>query len=197
MLERYGFSGLLKLFISLVYTKLFYSKARLLRMPIDIRNRRNIRIGKKMTTGTGCRLEAYPQSNREGILMSFGDDVEINDYVHITAMERVSIGNNVLIASKVYISDCTHGSYGGDINDSSPLLAPSARQIHTKPVIISDNVWIGEFVSILPGVTIGKGAIIGTMSVVSKSIPEYSIAVGSPAKVIKTYNFNTKQWERI
>ena len=60
--------------------------------------------------------------------------------------------------------------------------------------MLNSNVWIGEFVSILPGVTIGMGSIIGTMSVVTKSIPPYSIAVGSPAKVIKVYDFENKKW---
>ncbi|MBL4677498.1 MAG: hypothetical protein JKY70_15040 [Mucilaginibacter sp.] len=65
----------------------------------------------------------------------------------------------------------------------------------TKPVIIEDNVWIGETVSVLPGVTIGKGSIIGASAVVTKNIPPYSIAVGNPAKVIKTYNFESNSWE--
>ena len=71
------------------------------------------------------------------------------------------------------------------------------RKLSAKPVIIHDDVWIGEMVSILPGVEIGKGSIIGANSVVTKYIPDYSIAAGNPAKVIKQYNFNTKRWEKI
>jgi len=55
-------------------------------------------------------------------------------------------------------------------------------------------VWIGEFVSILPGVKIGKGSIIGANTVVTKSIPENCIAIGAPAKIIKSYNFDLKRW---
>jgi lipopolysaccharide O-acetyltransferase len=129
--------------------------------------------------------------------MHFGKGVQINDYVHITAIESVKIGNRVLIASKVYISDCSHGSYSGDQFDSEPNSIPIERPLFSKPVCIQDNVWIGESVSILPGVTIGEGSIIGANSVVSKSIPENVIAVGSPAKPIKKYNFETKRWEKI
>ncbi|WP_243854702.1 DapH/DapD/GlmU-related protein [Flavobacterium sp. 270] len=125
-----------------------------------------------------------------------GKNVQINDYVHITAMEHVFIGDNVLMASKIYISDCSHGSYSGDSNDSSPYSLPIERPLHSKAVIIEDNVWLGEFVSVLPGTTIGKGTIVGANSVVSKSLPSYVIAVGSPAKPIKKYNFETKRWEK-
>ena len=77
-----------------------------------------------------------------------------------------------------------------------PLIPPVERMLSSEPIIIGDDVWIGEFVAILPGVTIGKGAVIGTLSVVTKDIPEYSIAVGSPAKAIKTYDFEKKEWVR-
>ncbi|QYS86606.1 hypothetical protein JJC03_00550 [Flavobacterium oreochromis] len=107
------------------------------------------------------------------------------------------IGNNVLLASKIYISDCSHGSYAGNTDDSHPDISPNKRQLFAKPVVIEDNVWLGEFVSVLPGVTIGKGTIVGANSVVSKSLPPYVIAVGAPAKPIKKFNFSIKMWERI
>ena len=66
--------------------------------------------------------------------------------------------------------------------------------LSNSPVIIEDNVWIGQSVSILKGVKIGFGSIIGSNSVVTKEIPPHSIAVGIPAKVVKTYNFESKQW---
>ncbi|MCR5188785.1 MAG: hypothetical protein K6C97_07595 [Treponema sp.] len=78
---------------------------------------------------------------------------------------------------------------------SNPNEHPVNRKLSAKPVINHDDVWIGEMVSILPGVEIGKGAIIGANAVVTKSIPKYSIAVGNPAKVIKKYNFETKLWD--
>lgn len=195
MISKYGVLGTFKLIFCVVYTKLLFKKARLIRLPIDIRGKKWISVKRGFTTGVGCRIEAVP-SNKVQTLF-FGDNFQMNDYVHITAMENVTIGDNVLIASKVYISDCSHGNYTGNEMDSRPESIPKDRPLFSKPVIIEDNVWLGEFVSVLPGVTIGKGSIIGANSVVSRSIPPNVIAVGSPAKPIKIYNFETERWERI
>lgn len=195
MLERYGFVGFAKLVLSYIHTKLFYRKSRLIRLPFDVRNKSNIDFGDQLTTGIGCRIETFPVSKK--IVLKFGKNVQLNDYVHITAMNNVTIGDNVLMASKIFISDCTHGSYSGDSNDSNPDSIPIDRPLSSKPIIIEDNVWLGEFVSVLPGVTIGKGTIVGANSVVSKDLPKYVIAVGSPAKPIKKFNFSTQRWEKI
>jgi lipopolysaccharide O-acetyltransferase len=192
---KYGIFGFSKLLVSVIYTKLFFRHARLIRLPFDIRNKNYIKIGRGFTTGFGCRIEAYPKDKRK--VLFIGKNVQMNDYVHITAMESVVIGNNVLMASKIYISDCSHGSYSGNTNDSNPDSIPAERTLFSKPVVIKDNVWLGEFVSVLPGVTIGIGTIVGANSVVSKNLPDYVIAVGTPAKPIKKYNFETQKWEKI
>ncbi len=195
MIKKYGFLGVLKLVYFFIRTKWLQVNARLIRFPIDIRGKKYIDFGNNLTTGVGCRIEAFPEN--EAICLVFGNDIQLNDYVHITASSSVKIGNNVLMASKIYISDTIHGSYLGNDNDSSPDIPPFKRINSFKPVEIKDNVWIGEFVSILPGVTIGKGAIIGANSVVSKDIPEFTIAVGAPAIPIKKYNFDLNKWEKI
>lgn len=195
LLKRYSFLQLLSLIYCKIRTTFIFKEARIIRFPIDIRGRKFIKVSKGFTTGVGCRIEAYPENNQ--ITLSFGENFQMNDYVHITAMEKVQIGNNVLFASKIYVSDCSHGSYAGDEKDSAPDTIPHDRKLHSKPVVIEDNVWLGEFVSVLPGVTIGKGTIVGANSVVSKSLPPHVIAVGTPAKPIKKYNFNTQCWEKI
>ena len=195
--QRYGLSGLLYIAVCKIYTALFFSRARMIRLPFDIRQRGNIRLGNNFTCGKYCRIEAYPESlDEKNKIITFGENVQINDAVHIVGRKKVTIGNNVLIASKVFISDSNHGSYSGD-NQSSPDEPPALRKLQATPVTIEDNVWIGEFVTILQGVTIGRGSIIGSLSVVSKDIPANSIAVGSPARVIKQYNFGTKRWEKV
>lgn len=195
MINRYGIFGVIRLIISFIYTKLCFPKARLIRLPFDIRCKSKISVGKNLTTGIGCRIEAYPIS--EKIVLTIGDNVQMNDYVHITAMEKVHIGNNVLLASKIYISDCSHGSYVGNEFDSNPNTSPQKRPLFSNPVFIEDNVWLGEFVSVLPGVTIGRGTIVGANSVVAKSLPSYVIAVGTPAKPIKKFNFESNRWVKI
>ena len=174
-----------------------FKNARLIRFPFRVRGKQYIKIGKGFTTGFNCRIDALNINNlKEKYLLEIGENVEISDDVHIGATEKIIIGDNVLIASKVYISDHNHGSYKGEEQDS-PMSIPKKRKIYSSPIKIEKNVWIGEFVSILQGVTIGEGAIIGTMSVVTKDIPAYTIAVGSPAKPIKKYNFKTKKWDTI
>lgn len=195
ILKRYNIFKLLQLVYFKLRTILVFKDARIIRFPIDIRGKKFIKVSKGFTTGVGCRIEAYPENNKQTLF--FGENFQMNDHVHITARESVKIGNNVLLASKIYISDCSHGSYSGDENDSHPESIPHDRPLFSKPVVIEDNVWLGEFVSVLPGVTIGKGSIIGANSVVSKNIPSNVIAVGSPAKPIKKFNFATNNWEKI
>lgn len=152
--------------------------------------------GKKLTTGVGCRIEAFIADGNSNSKIHFGDRIQLNDYVHISSVKSVTIGDDVLIASHVYISDNSHGSYKGDKNDTSPLIIPTKRPYYTAPVKIGNRVWIGEGVIIMPGVTIGDGSIIGAHSIVNKDVPENTIAAGSPAKVIKHWNEITQKWEK-
>lgn len=195
LFKKYTFLGILKLCVSVLRTKMIFKDARIIRFPFDVRGKSFIKVSKGFTSGVGCRIEAYPENNQPA--MFFGSNFQMNDYVHITAIEKVHIGDNVLLASKIYISDCSHGSYAGNEHDSSPTSIPGDRKLYSKPVIIENNVWLGEFVSVLPGVTIGQGTIVGANSVVSKDLPPYVIAVGTPAKPIKKYNFESQCWEKI
>lgn len=159
---------------------------------------KHIQIGKNFHTGKCFRLEAVEMYGNKKYTpqIIIKDNVVINDFVHIGCTNYIEIGNHVLMASKIYISDHNHGYYSGE-KQSSPIIEPERRIVsNDKSVIIGDNTWLGEGVVILPGVNIGEGCIIGANAVVSKNIPDYSIAVGVPAKVIKKYNFNTKKWEQ-
>lgn len=193
---RYGLLGSLKLIKNLILTRIFFKGARLIKFPIDIRNRHNIIFGLGLSTGVGCRIEAYPLVKGTKAL-KIGNNLRVNDYLHITATGGVTIGDNVLIASRVFITDVFHGSYSCDENDDSPLIVPNDRKLCSKPVVIGSNCWIGEGVCILPGVIIGEGCIIGANSVVTKSINSYSIAVGVPAKVIKVFDFDKSRWVQV
>jgi lipopolysaccharide O-acetyltransferase len=195
LLNVYGFFGILQLLIFKIRTFFVFKNAKIIRFPIRIRGKKLISVGKGFVTGFNCRIDAYTESNKK-LVIEIGNNVQINDNVHIGAVESITIGDNVLIASKVFITDHNHGDYSGDKQDS-PEGIPQERLIYSKSVNIERNVWLGEFVAVLPGVTIGEGSIIGTMSVVSRNIPPFSIAVGSPAKVIKKYNFETNKWEKI
>ncbi|MGL5050359.1 MAG: DapH/DapD/GlmU-related protein [Fusobacteriaceae bacterium] len=193
MIERYGYFGSIYMLICLIYTKLFFKESKIIRLPIDIRYRKGIKFGKNLTTGRNCRIESV-NGKKNSIVI--GDNVQMNDNVHITGMSEVIIKDNVLIASRVYISDCTHGEYK-DGEASLPDEIVAERKLKFNPVLIEENVWLGEGVCILPGVTIGKNSVIGANSVVTKNIPENSIAVGIPAKIKKIYNSSNFIWEVI
>ncbi|MBI6548024.1 DapH/DapD/GlmU-related protein [Xenorhabdus lircayensis] len=192
--KHYRLLGCISLFVNYIYTKIFFPKARLIRRPFDIRGYSYIDISNNLTTGHHCRIEAHNEENR--VVLFIGENCQLNDFVHIAAAEKIKIGNNVLIASRVFISDLNHGSYSGTLQ-SHPESICNERALSTSPVTIEDNVWLGEGVVVLPGVSIGRCSIIGANAVVSRDIPPYSIAVGNPAKVIKQYNNSTENWNRV
>lgn len=191
ILKTYGVAGLLKLGYSLICTRLFDRPARLIRRPVYIRGRSGMDWGEGFTTGVGVRLDTFGAT--EPVLV-IGRRVQLNDYVHIGAVESVEIGDDVLIASRVFITDHNHGEYQGGSVHSSPYINPVDRPIVSRPVKIGDRVWIGESVSILPGVTIGDGAIIGAGSVVTKDVPPATIAAGCPARIIKRFDAQQNIW---
>ena len=191
----YGLYGIVRLIRDKAFTFFYFPKARIIRLPVYIRGKRGIVGAKSLTTGVNLRIDII-STNYTSPYLYIGDNVQINDYVHIGVADSVSIGDNTLIASKVFISDHNHGSYSEE-NQSSPNSTPICRALKSKKVSIGKNVWIGEFVCILPGVTIGDGSIIGAMSVVTKDIQANSIAVGSPAKVIKIFDETRCQWVSI
>lgn len=191
MRNNYILSEFLANIYSWVFTKIYYPQARLIRCPVYIRGRKSLKIMSKLTTGHHCRFDL--PGDKETLY--FGNNCEIGDNVHIVAHEYVKIGNNVLVASKVFISDTSHGIYNG-VHQSSPTSTPNERDLKTSQVIIGDNVWIGENVVILPGSRIGNGSIVGANAVVQGEVVENTIVVGIPAKAIKKFDFEKKSWER-
>lgn len=111
-----------------------------------------------------------------------GNNCKFGAFNHITCTNEIRIGNNVLTGKWVTITDNSHGNNGYE----ELQIEPFKRKIYSKgPVIIGNNVWIGDKVSILPGVKIGNGAVVGANSVVTKDVAAYTIVAGNPAKKIK------------
>ena len=190
--NNYSISEFISTTFALICTKLVYRNARLIRRPIYMRGKSSISYGEGLTTGHACRFD-LPGGNKKTLII--GKNCEIGDNVHIVAHEKVVIGDNCLMASKIFISDTSHGDYAGE-NQSSPNTPPNDRNLITKPVSIGNNVWIGENVCILPGVRVGSGCIISANSVVIKDIPDNCIIAGAPAKLVKIYSANNNKWER-
>lgn len=184
---KYSVSDIALMGYSFILTKLFYPGARLVRRPISVRQKSGLKYGKGFTTGRNCRIEIFGKGK-----IAMGDNVRIGDNVHIVSSGEVAIGKECLLASKIFISDTSHGSY--DAEGSSPSEPPNNRPLTSGFVTIGDNVWLGENVVVLANVSIGDGCIIGSNAVVTKSIPKECIAVGSPAKPIKQYDREVGAW---
>ncbi len=172
---------------SLTVKKIFKScqKGFLVERPIYVYGEKYISIGKDFRSGPGFRIEALDEYRGQKFSPSIeiGDNVVFHDNCHVGCINKISIGNEVLFASRVFITDHFHG----DITANDKTNAPADRPLSSKgPVIIKDRVWVGEGVVILPGVTIGENAIIGANAVVNKDVPANSVVVGNPARLIKS-----------
>lgn len=152
--------------------------------PWVITNPQNVRIGDGFHALSVLRLETFDEYLGERFTpqIIIGDNVAFNNDCHIGCINRIEIGNNVLGASRIYITDHYHGRIEpGDLE-----LPPTRRPLYSKgPVVIEDNVWIGENVTILPGVTIGRNAIIGANTVVNRDVPPDAVVAGVPARIVK------------
>ncbi len=135
-----------------------------------------------------ARLESVASPQYGLGKIEIGESTAIQPFVHIGAVERVSIGRSCLFGSHVFITDHDH-------RPSSPGDAVfESRQVAVAPVCIEDRVWLGEFVGVLKGVTIGEGSIVGAGSVVTRDLPPFSIATGSPARVIRRWDREKERW---
>lgn len=158
--------------------------------PLRIDGGDNIFIGKRVVIEQGTWLASMPLTDTKTPRLEISDDCVIGHFNHIYATHEIIIEDGVLTADRVYISDNLHSYQEIDsyIKDQPILQNGSVR--------IGAGSWLGENVCVL-GAKVGKHCIIGSNAVVTRDIPDYSVAVGIPAKVIKVYDFHTKQWKKI
>lgn len=191
MANQYSLGETLGNCIYLAYTRLRFPGARLIRLPFYLRGGKgNLIYGKGLTLGYGCRFETG-----DGGTITFGKNCRLNDRVHLVSHESVTIGDNVLMASNIFITDTSHGSFKGP-EASSPDVAPNDRPLFTKPTRIGNNVWIGEGVCVMPGVTIGDGCAVGANAVVTKSFPAGTVIAGVPARAVRQWDPESREWKR-
>ncbi len=145
-----------------------------------IENPECISFGNGISFGDNFYLYAYMEGEKMPEII-IGNNCCFGADNHITAANRVIIGDHVLTGKRVTISDNNHG----DTSNTTLKKAPLDRSVISKgPVIIGNNVWIAENVTILSGVTIGDGAVIAAGSVVTKDVSAYSVVAGNPAKPV-------------
>ncbi len=186
-----GCIALIILGLDLLFSGLNFRCRGFFRYPFTIRSLGEIKVGKNCRFGRYSTIELFNTDSR----LTVGDGFRSNSYLHIGVLCSVIIGEDVLVASGVYISDHSHGAYG-ELEPSDPRSRPVQRKLHVAPVVIGNNVWLGEKAAILPGVRIGDGVIVGAGAVVTKDIPDYCIVAGVPAKIIKRYDFVSSTWQR-
>jgi acetyltransferase-like isoleucine patch superfamily enzyme len=171
-------------------------------LPRRIINPQFISWGDHVWIGPGCfinAIEHYPSPSlihpgRQHEVQNFSPSIRFGHRVSsagnlvIGAVERVTIGDDVMFAGNVTLLDNSHGF----ANPNEPYKYQPLCRI--APVAVNRGCWIGQNVVIMPGVEIGEMSIVGANSVVTKSLPARVIAVGAPARVIKRWDGALKQW---
>jgi acetyltransferase-like isoleucine patch superfamily enzyme len=147
--------------------------------PDNLVNPKAIHFGRKVQIYKGSRLEAIGNTDSKVPKLIIGDNTKIMYYFHCGAAASVRIGRNVLIASRVYITDHDH------VFDDPILSAQQNPRISCAPVVIEDGCWIGEGAVILKGLTIGERSVVGANAVVTRDVPPWTLVAGIPAQVIR------------
>ncbi len=151
--------------------------------PTTIFNERYISVGTDTLIGPGVALSAGMVPGQECLtspVVSIGDRCLIGKGSGIVGHFSITIGDDVWTGHHVYITDQNHGY--------TDLTRPISQQSQPeRPVVIGNGSWLGHGTIVLPGVTIGEHVVIGANSVVTRDIPSFSVAVGSPAKVVRKY----------
>jgi acetyltransferase-like isoleucine patch superfamily enzyme len=131
----------------------------------------SIRIGRWVWIGTNNALRCHEGELYVGDKTIFGTDNTVNCYA------GVYIGPECLFADSVYIVDFDHNYW-------DPVVAIRSQGINMKPIRLEGDIWVGEKATIIRGVTVGKGSVIGAMSLVNRDVPPYAVVGGIPAKVL-------------
>jgi acetyltransferase-like isoleucine patch superfamily enzyme len=158
---------------------------------VVINRPRFVQVGDHVRIKRNTSINLHPKDKRsKEILLLIGDNTIISESCFISACNRVVIGENVGISPNVMIIDNSRKL--GDVSRPSKEQDLKIGYVH-----IGADSWIAYGACVMPNVTIGRHCIIGALSVVNKDIPDYSVAVGSPAKVVKRFDFEKKEWVKV
>lgn len=178
-------------------TQLFYrqllgglgQRSRIMK-PLNLRNARHIFIGSRVIINKYSWLLTLQLNEKPAPRLTIGDDTVIGYFNHITCVNDVQIGGKVLTADRVHISDNIHSFEDPTVPIIDQLV------VSRRPVIIGEGTWLGENVSVL-SCRIGRNCVIGANAVVTRDIPDFSVAVGVPARVIQRFNALSRKWEKV
>ena len=151
----------------------------MLQPPIRLRGEGRIAIGSGVFVGAGSWLQTLVEG--EGPALVIGDGTSIAGSCVLSAARSVHLGEKVLLARNVYVSDHIHAY----TDTSQAVLEQGIERV--EAVVIEDGAWLGQNVVVCPGVRIGRGAVVGANSVVLEDVPDHSLAVGTPARVVREF----------
>ena len=140
--------------------------------------------------GDNCRIYGKVLSQDDGKI-SIGNNTCIYERSFVGSVNSISIGKCVIISNHVHIFDNNNHPTSPKVREEMSMGGFDGdpwrwKHSTSKPVVIEDNVWIGEYSAVMKGVRIGKGSIVAAHSVVTKDVPPYSVAAGNPARVVKS-----------
>ena len=160
--------------------------------PISLYNARFIHLGDRVRINYGVRLDAILDKPSRVPELRIGSNVNVEQNVHIICHSRITIGNNVSITGNCAIVDITHPYT--DVQDPRPI---GQRILDDDSFVeIGEGSFLGFGAVVLPNVRIGKHCVIGANSCVTRSVPDYSVATGNPAIVVRHYDFVSESWVR-
>ncbi len=189
ILIPYYFISSVKSYLNVLYTYWragefgAFGKGSKIERGLHLHGGEHIFIGNDVFIGKDSSITTFQSDDSTSGIILIGDGTMFGRDIHITSMTKIEIGKGVKTGKSILISDNSHGN-PRDLSLAD--ISPNVRPLHSKGnIIIGDNVWIGEKAAVLGGVRIGNGAIIGANTVVTHDVPENSIAVGCPAKIIE------------
>lgn len=159
-----------------------FGKHTILVLPVRLSGERRIALGERVFVGAGSWLQALTDGPDDSVAIQIGSGTSIAAGCVISAVRSVTLEEDVLIATNVYISDHIHRY----IDTEKPIRVQGVDKV--QPVLVKRGAWLGQNVVVCPGVTIGRGSVIGANSVVNKDIPDFCLAVGAPARVMKSFD---------
>ena len=168
---------------SILSSMKYIGKNPAIRADAFLRGMEFMELGDNFHCGKNAWVEALSDYNGQVFQprLIIGNNFSMQYNCHIGCIECIEIGDNVLLGSKVYVTDHFHGNITAKDIDVPPITRP----LSSKPIKIGNNVWIGDNVCIMPGVTLGNNVIVGANAVVTKSFPDNVVIAGVPAKKIK------------
>lgn len=155
-----------------------YGRRSVIEPPVRLNGEGRIEIGDDVYVAAGSWLQVL--GDGDGVALRLGDGTSIAGPCVLSAARSIRLGRRVLLARGVYIADHMHAFE--DVG--RPVLDQGITRI--EPVEIGDGAWLGENVVIGPGVRVGRGAVVGANAVVLADVPDYAVAVGVPARVVRS-----------